>query len=139
MRIAAGIILIVLGMVGLVGLVLGPSYSSIDPSIVPWRIISGGFLVTGGVYCLKRRYWRLCLASALLALVIGISSAIFSVVVPSLYRTVFPAWVFMAWGTWVMLAGAAISTIFIYRRKKQWQKPEASPDFSDGQHLRGQA
>jgi len=139
MRIAAGIILMVLGMVGLVGLVLGLSHSSIDLSIVPWRIISGGFLVTGGVYCLKRRYWRLCLASALLALLIGISSAIFSVVGASLYGPVPPTWVFMVWGTWVMLAGAAISTIFIYRTKKQWQKSETSPELHGGQNSQGQA
>ena len=120
MRKAAGIILIVLGMIGLIGLVLALSDSGIDLSslfIILWRIVSGALLVIGGVLCLKRRYWGACLASALLALFIGISSASFSLQVPS---PVGP--LFMTWGTWIMVLGAVISTIFISLTKKEWQE-----------------
>jgi len=123
MRKAAGIILIILGMIGLIGLVRALSDSGVDPSslgVILWRIASGALLVIGGVFCLRRRYWPACLASALLALFIGISSTISSLQLPP---PVGP--LFMTWGTWIMIGGAAISTIFIIRRRKDWQKSQS--------------
>jgi hypothetical protein len=139
MRIAAGIILMVLGLLGLGGLVMGLASSSGDFSLlptVPWRILSAGLIVAAGVYCLRRRYWGMCVVSTWLALLIGIFSAVVSVVAPSLFGPVFPTWVFMVWGAWVMIAGAAVSTIFIYRRREDWQKSEASLELPNDQHLR---
>jgi len=119
MRRAAGIILIILGMIGLIGLVLNLSNSGIYLPflfVILWRIGSGALLVTGGVFCLRRRYWGPCLASALLALFIGIYS-----VVEMLLNVLHP----MAWGIWIMALGAVISIVFISLKKKEWQKSQA--------------
>ena len=120
MRIAAGIILIILGIFGLIHLlIIGLSDFSLHLSPLPfilWRIVFGAFFVTGGGLCLMRRYWGLCLASALLALFIGG----FSVVQPLLQ-----GYFLMTWNTWIPILGAVISTIFISLTKKEWQKSQA--------------
>jgi hypothetical protein len=119
MRIAAGIILIILGIFGLIGLIIVLSEVGINLYTLPidlLRIVVDAFLVTGGVLCLKRRYWGLCLASALLALSIGI----FAVVEPLLHGHLF-----MTWDTWILVIGAVISTIFISLTKKEWQNSQA--------------
>ena len=127
MRKAAGIILMILGVVGLIGLVLNLSNSGIYLPVLPvilWRIGSGALLVIGGVFCLKKRYWGACLASALLALFIGMSSAIDNLRYIATHR-MGPFWeggISMSWGTWILLLGAVIATIFISRTKKEWQK-----------------
>jgi len=120
MRQAAGIMLIILGMFGLIRLIIislsdfGVLLSS--PPFVLWRIGFGAFFVTGGVLCLMRRYWGLCLVSALLALFIGV----FSVVEPLLH-----GYFLMTWNTWIPILGAVIAAIFISLTKKQWQKSQA--------------
>jgi len=120
MRIAAGIMLIILGMFGLIGLIIiGLSDFRVllsSPPFVLWRIGFGAFFITGGVLCLMRRYWGLCLASALLALFIGISF----VVEPLLHGHLL-----MTWDTWILVVGAVISTVFISGTKKEWQKSQA--------------
>jgi hypothetical protein len=78
MRKAAGIILIILGMWGLTGLIGGIiilSDSDMNPYLpfFLWRIICIPFFVIGGVFCLRKKYLRVCLASALLAVFIGIA------------------------------------------------------------------
>jgi hypothetical protein len=130
MRQAAGTMLIILGIVGLIGLIVSLSGSGIYLSSLPfmlWRIVSGAFLVTGGIFCLKRKYWGLCLASALLALVIGIFSTI------DMLRYMGtsgmgPFWeggISLAWGTWIMALGAVVSTVFISLAKEEWHKSQA--------------
>jgi len=127
MRKAAGIILIIFGVLGLIGLVLNLSNSGIYLPVLPvilWRIGSGALLVIGGVFCLKKRYWGACLASALLALFIGISSTIDNLRYIATYRMgpLSDGPVSMTWGTWILALGAVISTIFICLTKKEWQK-----------------
>ena len=130
MRIAAGIVLIILGIFGIVGLVMGLSRSSIYVELLRYilpivgRIASGALLVAGGVFCLKRRYWRACLALALVALLIGIPSTIDYVRwIKTGMGPLGP--ISMTWGIWILLLGAVISTIFIIVRKKEWQRPQA--------------
>ena len=130
MRIAAGIILIILGVLGLIGLVLNLSNSGIYLPVLPvilWRIGSGALLVIGGVFCLKRRYWRACLASALLALFIGISSTIdyLRYVATHKFGPLSEGPISMTWGIWILLLGAVISTIFICLRKSEWSESQA--------------
>ena len=128
MRIAAGIILIISGIVGLIGLLM--SLTGIYLHLLPylprilWRIVSIALLVAGGVFCLKRRYWRACLASALLALFIGISSTIdyLRYIATNRFGPLSDGPISMFWGIWILLLGAVISTIFICLRKKEWQK-----------------
>jgi hypothetical protein len=132
MRIAAGIILLVLVVFGLVALIIDvkvlngldiPSSTLVSNlfGLVYTRIVSGGFLVAAGVLCLKRKYWGLCLAPALFALLTGISS-----VVEPLLRGHFST----SWQTWIWVIGALISTIFISLTKKEWQENQSLPDSS---------
>jgi len=137
MRIAAGIILIILAMFGLVNMIIYVRDLSglHTPSSLLWQlvynqIIWDGFLVAAGVFCLKRKYWGLCLAPALFALLVQIL-----VVVEPLLRGYFV----MSWQTWIWVIGALISTIFISLTKKEWQKPQASLDSSTSQYTTGQA
>jgi hypothetical protein len=135
MRIAAGIILIILAVSGLVALIISvraliglhiPSFVSISYlfPMVYSQIVWGGFFVAAGVLCLRRKYWGFCLAWALFALLIQIS-----VVVQSLLGHFL-----MSWQTWVWVIGALISTIFISLIKKEWQG-QGLPDSSASQHV----
>jgi uncharacterized membrane protein (DUF485 family) len=131
MRQAAGIILIISGIVGLIGLVIGLTgiYSHLLPYLprILLRIVPIILLIAGGVFCLKRRYWRACLASALLALFIGISSTIdyLRYVATHKLGPLSDGPISMTWGIWILLIAAVISTIFISRTKKEWQKSQA--------------
>jgi len=128
MRKAAGVILIISGIVGLVGLVMGLTgiYSHLLPylHLILLRIVSIALLVTGGVFCLKRRYWGACLAAALLALFIGISSTIdyLRYIATHMLGPLSDGPVSMIWGTWILLLGAVISTVFIFVKKREWQE-----------------
>jgi hypothetical protein len=119
MRKTAGIILIILGMWGLIGLITVLIFLS-APGMNPylpfflWRIICAPFFVIGGVFCLRKKYWRVCLASALLAVFIGIAI----IVAPLLEGRYF----FIAWENWIRVLGAVISTLFIFLTKKEWQE-----------------
>ena len=124
MRIAAGIIFIILVVSGLVALIIDvrvvigsgpfPSPVSLLWQFVYLRIVQGGFLVAAGVLCLKGKYWGLCLATALYALLIGISSVVEMLLHEHLS--------IMAWRVWILFVGALISTIFISLTKKEWQE-----------------
>jgi hypothetical protein len=128
MRKAAGIILIVLGggiLVGaiinvrsLVGNVVPPSsFVSLMLSAVFHGIVYGGLPLAGGVFCLKRTYWGLCLVSALLTFVVTIPTVVAMLQYASYYSFDFIPF----WENWIMTVGALISTIFISLRKKEWQ------------------
>jgi hypothetical protein len=128
MRKAAGIILLILVVFELGPIiidVIGLSVSGFHWSSPWWlsvsqRIVWSGFFAAAGVLCLKRKYWGLCLAPALLAFLIRIPS-----VVAQLLNGV-P--ISIIWGYWITVIGALISTIFIYRRKKEWQEISDSVD-----------
>ena len=127
MRTAAGIVLIALGIVGLIGLVMSLSGIHVElpryAYLILWRIGSAALLVIGGVFCLRRRYWRACLASALLALLIGASSTI-SYLSHIARDRIEPPWegpISWTWGIWILLLGAVISAVFISLKRKEWQ------------------
>ena len=130
MRKAAGIILIILVVFGLVTLIIDvrdlsgsgiPSLGSILWAFVYRQIIYGGFLVAAGVLCLKRKYWGLCLAPPLFAFLTGI----YSVVQPLLREPPSIFFISMTWGSWILVVGALVSTIFISLRKKEWLESQA--------------
>lgn len=131
MRKAAGVILIISGIVGLIGLVMSLTGIYVELlrylHLILWRIGSGALLVIGGVFCLKKRYWGPCLASALLALFIGISSTIdyLRYIATHMLGPLSDGPVSMIWGTWILLLGAVISTVFIYLRKSEWSESQA--------------
>jgi len=80
-------------------------------------IISAVFFITGGGFCLKRKYWKLCFASSLCLLLF----IIFDV------HSVFPAqhslepWPFIS--ILFPLLGI-IPQIFICLRKREWEEPD---------------
>lgn len=131
MRRAAGILLIVAGVVGLADIirnviVLSGSYIPASASVLSmvWGLVVagiafGGFLVAGGVFCLKGRYFGLCLASALLTLLTTIPSAV---------GMLQHADVFMVWRYWIIVVGTLVSAIFISLRKKEWKEFSDSVD-----------
>jgi hypothetical protein len=128
MRKAAGIILIISGGLGLVGLALILSASNIYVELlryVPrilWDIGSGAFLIIGGVFCLRRRYWRACLISAAYAIAfIGIPRAIDYVTYAGIGIGALGQ-ISVTWGLWVVLVGGVTSTIFISLSKKEWRE-----------------
>jgi len=116
MRKAAGIILIALGGTLLSSFVVLFSLYDFLPVIglpfgifiIIWTI----FTITGGVFCLKRRYWALCFASALVAVFIGIIALIGGM----------GGFSSSNWLTWCVILGGIISTIFICGTKREWQQ-----------------
>jgi hypothetical protein len=129
MRKAAGVILIILGALGVIGLVrlfngLVNTLSLIPVSMVPTillQIVPSAFFIIGGVFCLRRKHWGVCLASASFAAIIGI----FVVVMLSLGRAIYMGeW----WRPWIVVVAAVISVIFISRTRKEWQEISDSVD-----------
>jgi len=137
MRKAAGIILIILGVVTLGGMILDavnmsfldfPDFRlSVLMGTVPHGVVFGGFLVAGGVYCFKRRYWGLCLVSAVVPLGLWISLVVLGVV-QGLMEGFAEAGLPELWRIWFLVFGTLVSTIFIGMRKKEWQEISDSVD-----------
>ena len=135
MRKAAGIILIVSGILGVIGVVMSLTGISVD--LVPYlhlilaRIASAAVLVSGGVFCLRRRYWRACLATAVAALFIGLFSTIDYVRYIAAIRAglhYHSGAITVDWGTWIVLLAGVISVVFICLKKKEWQEISDSVD-----------
>ena len=132
MRKAAGIMLIVIGIVQVIGMIINVIGSDILFSAyyriwvsAYWPIVFGGLFVTGGISCLRKKYWELCLTSALLALVGGIHYVVTAVLLGTLD---------VRWQNWILVVGALISTVFISRTKKEWKEISDSMNYevSDG-------
>jgi hypothetical protein len=127
-RIAAGTILIILGAVGMRGLIYLPAVftsglSSISLSVVFTILLytlPAAFYITAGVFCLRKKYWRVCLASASFAVLIAVFPVVATFVM--LGRFVVP------WTAWFVVIGAVISVIFISLSKKEWQEIQDSVD-----------
>ena len=121
--------MIILGMVVLVGMIIDvinmsdfdfPSaILSVLLATVSPRIIFCGLLVAGGVLCLKRRHWGVCLVSAVVTLSLWIAP-----VVMMLLEGSFSA----LWRFAIQVPGALISTVFISLTKKEWQEISDSVD-----------
>jgi len=129
MRKAAGIMLIIIGVLFLCGLIdvlvvfgisfflvpFYPTYQAIPAAVILLSlVVPAAFHITGGIFCLRRKYWRVCLASA--------SFAVFSSVIDSVGGALFLSnYISAGWTTWVRLVAAVIALIFILRTKKEWQ------------------
>ena len=127
MRIVAGIMLIGLGVLGLTRVItllseLVDTFSFVPVSAVPtmlFEIAPSAFFVIGGVFCLKRRYWRVCLASASFAIFIHLFFVVGSLLSP---------YVFAGRMAWAMIAPMACAIVFIARTKKEWREISDSVD-----------
>jgi hypothetical protein len=135
MRKAAGIILITLGALSLFGLIWVVAVFGIKFFLAPFLpgpqglaaavtllglVVAAAFHITGGILCLRRKYWGVCLASA--------SFAILSSVVNS-GGLLLSSNVYTSWPIWVMLVVAVIAVIFILRTKKEWQETSDIMDY----------
>ncbi len=131
MRKAAGIILIVVGVVLVVMMIVDvinmgfadfPSARlSILMGTVPWAIVFGGLLVAGGVLCLKGRHWGVCLVSAVVPLALWITPVVVGVV-QGLMEGFAETGLSALWRIWIGVLGTLIATIFIALRKKEWKE-----------------
>ena len=132
MRKAAGIILITLGVLLACELnhVLAVDFSPLmvfikRPSFVflLGLFVAADFLITGGIFCLMRKYWRVCLASASFAVFSVVFNIVyFSTLSPFSWGWPWSDYIYMRWPIWFMLAAAVISVIFILRMQKEWQE-----------------
>ena len=133
MRKAAGIILMVVGVVGVIGVVGSLTSTMIYVELLRYhvvilgRIASAAILIAGGVFCLRRTYWGACLATAAVAVFIGVVSTIDYVKVIVIGRPLFrvPS---LYWGIWILLVVGVIAAVFIGLRKKEWQELSDSVD-----------
>ena len=128
MRKAAGIILIMVGVVSVVGMIIDVisfGFPALRLSMLrgnlPWAIVLGGFLVAGGVYCFKRRYWGLCLVSAVVPFCLWIT-VVAVWLVEGLVEGTLEGGLSSFGRMWIMTLGTLISTVFISVRKKEWQE-----------------
>ena len=130
MRIAAGIILIILGIVRVANIVINMSlpgafinsYSLLEGLLIfgYWPVVYGALFVTGGILCIGKKHWGLCLVSALLALAGGVYAAAQTLVLGDSIS--------INWETWILIVGALISTVFISVVKKEWREISDSVD-----------
>jgi hypothetical protein len=124
MRKAACIILIIYGAVPLFIFVPIQLMHLHIIDLGPFEIffmISPAFIITGGVFCLKRKYWKLCFVSALLAVFMMIYW-IYVLTGFSLSDFTHPA--FLAWYVLllIIIIAGALPIIFVCIRKRKWQK-----------------
>jgi hypothetical protein len=113
MRKAAGIMLIIFGMFLLNTVISVLSDFGIhvyDLAFNLFIFISAAFLVTGGIFCLRKKYWRVCLASAWLAVFIMI-----------MWLTGSPPYA-LDWLSWVFSILGTLPIIFVYLTKKEWKE-----------------
>ena len=109
MRKAAGILLTVMGMVLLISFVyVLIDYGGYGPAFDLFSIIASVFIVTGGVFCIMRKVWGLCFASALVALLFVIFWLMGSVLA-------------IAWLTWLISIMGTLPIIFVCITKKEWK------------------
>ena len=142
MRKAAGIILITLGVLFVCGLIhilaiLITDHFSIlmvvikRPSFVflLGLVVAAEFVITSGIFCLMRKYWRVCLASSWFAVFFVVFNIVyFSALSPFSWGWPWRDYIYMGWPIWVMLVAAVISVIFVLRTKKEWQEFSDSVD-----------
>jgi hypothetical protein len=145
MRKAAGIILITLGVLFVCGLIdilatLIMIHFSILAVVIPTPsfvfllglAVAAAFRITGGIFCLMRKYWRVCLASASFAVFFVVFNIVyFSAWSPFSWGWSWSEYIYMGWPIWVMLVAAVISVIFVLRTKKEWQEISDSVDGND--------
>jgi len=119
MRKAAGIILIAFGAyflwILIDVLVLFGTLGPIPAVLLIGLIVPVAFSITGGIFGLRRKYWRVCLASASFVVLLSVFDSAVSLL----------AWeiiILRSWVNWVMVAVAVIAVIFICLRRKEWRE-----------------
>ena len=125
MRIAAGILMIIYSVrtIVFVGGTLSVQGFGTYPLVMSLAaIISAVFIITGGVFCLKRKYWKLCFASSLVLLLFLMFELVFIYPFAFGFSIVnLPQNVYMA----ISLPWGILPLIFVCLRKSEWQEISA--------------
>jgi uncharacterized Tic20 family protein len=110
LRKAAGILMVVLGLTIMCRYVdvLGKNDVYLALSFSLFVIISAVFVITGGLFCLKRKYWVLCF----------ISSLFFNYFV--LVICAFEIFPYVL--NWFLAPAGIVPLIFTCLRKREWQE-----------------
>jgi hypothetical protein len=112
MRRIAGILMVIFGMTAMGIFVYGGIQGYYHLAFRLIMSFLSVFVITGGVFCLRRKYWTVCFISSLL---FSFSVSFF--------------WVFLnlpIYGlAWLLLPGAIIPLIFVCLRKREWQEVSA--------------
>jgi hypothetical protein len=114
MRQAAGIMLMILGALMLVACVvvlIDYDINVHDPVLDISFMFFGGYLVSGGVFCLKKKYLELCLGSAFIAVFTTIGSWIGS------YS--------LTWIDWIHCILGILPIVFVCLRRREWSESRA--------------
>jgi hypothetical protein len=115
MRIAAGILMVIFGMTTMgmiVDVLIEYGTHAYDLPFNLFIVISAVFITTGGVFCLKRKYWKLCFTSSLFLLLFMILF-FFSLPPP------------ITWVALFLIPGGILPIIFVCIRKREWQEIQA--------------
>ena len=142
MRKAAGILMVILGtitgtFVAFVEVLLGLGDGSMNfACFMLFAIIPAVFVVPGGVFCLKRRYWRLCFTSSLLLLLLALylfiafNSYHWPIIPPDIYppmipdTSIFSNRFLVSFLVWSVSLSGILPIIFVCLRKREWQEQE---------------
>ena len=116
MRIAAGILMIIGGTALLAYYV--PLLLAVNTRFHLLLFIPSTFIFSGGAFCLEGKYWKLCFAAALLAVLI----MIYWIYVVTFGFSLLPA---SAWWIWFPIITGAPPIIFVCIRKREWQEISA--------------
>jgi hypothetical protein len=110
MRQAAGILMVAFAL-----FMLTDAFSGVNPYDINLYglafslllIIPAAFVITGGVFCLERKYWKVCFASALVTVVVMILW-----------------WISQADSmlAWVVSMVGTFPIIFVLLKKSEWQE-----------------
>ena len=122
MRIAAGILMITYGVktiVFFVGSLSDWGFHGYLDALGLFVIISAVFIITGGVFCLKRKYWKLCFASSLVLLLFMIFDLY------SLFPMAAMLDILDRVNMTISLPWGILPQIFICLRKSEWQEISA--------------
>jgi peptidoglycan/LPS O-acetylase OafA/YrhL len=112
MRIAAGIMLMILGALMLVAcvVVLVDYDSNVhDPLCDISFMFCGAFVVTGGVFCLKKKGVELCLGAAFIAILLTIGW----------WKGSYAS---LTWWDWACCVLGGLPIIFVCLRMKEWKE-----------------
>jgi len=129
MRRAAGTLMIILGtimgtLVALVELALGDGSMNYARFIL-FPIIPAVFVITGGVFCLKRKYWILCFTSSLVLLLLDLYLFLafnFRYIPLPLNSPPSATWFPPSFLDWVFTLSGILPVIFVCLRKREWQE-----------------
>jgi hypothetical protein len=109
MRKAAGILMIILGVAAMGTFVYSGIQARYHLHFSVLMILLSVFVITGGVFCLRRKYWTVCFISSLLL---------------AFSANLLWAW-FFGLLIYLFMAGGIIPLIFVCLRKREWQEGSA--------------